>query len=226
MRSIELDGIRIKVIRKNIKNLHLHIKPPDGSVEITAPMFVSAEVISAFARSRAEWIKERRAELAERARAEKAGYESGAVRYVWGRPMRLRTESGARTHVTAEGDRLSVTLRGEITPEKTAEALGEWYRRELDAAIARRMPYWEKHTGLKCSSWQIRDMKTRWGSCSTATGKIRINLRLAQKDPECLDYVLVHELAHLKQADHGPHFKALMDGFLPGWREVRKKLNG
>ena len=100
------------------------------------------------------------------------------------------------------------------------------HRRELDAAIARRMPYWEKHTGLKCSSWQIRDMKTRWGSCSTATGKIRINLRLAQKDPECLDYVLVHELAHLKQADHGPHFKALMDGFLPGRREVRKKLNG
>lgn len=226
MSCIEIDGIRITVTRKNIKNLHLYVKPPDGEVKITAPLFVSTQMISAFARSRAQWITQRRAELRERTRAEKAGYENGAIRYIWGRPLRLRAEKGERTCVTEAGDELMVSLSGEITPEKTAEALKAWYREKLSERIARRMPYWEERTGLRCSAWQIRDMKTRWGSCSTATGKIRINLLLAQKDAECLDYVIVHELAHLKQADHGAYFKALLDSYMPGWREVRKRLNG
>ncbi|MCR4772192.1 MAG: M48 family metallopeptidase [Oscillospiraceae bacterium] len=226
MNYIELDGIRISITRKNIKNLHLRVKPPDGRVEITAPRFVGGEVISAFARSRLQWIKQRRAELEEKNRAEKAGYENGALRYLWGRPLRLRVENGARTRVTEKDGELAVSLRGGITPEKTADALKAWYREELSARIALRMPYWEELTGLRCSAWQIRDMKTRWGSCSTATGKIRINLRLAQKDPVCLDFVLVHELTHLEQPDHGARFKALMDEYMPAWREARKKLNG
>ena len=113
---------------------------------------------------------------------------------------------------------------GRGTDERESAVL-DWYRERLSEAIGQRLPLWENATGLRCASWRIKRMKTRWGSCNTREGRIWLNLYLAQTPTYCLDYVLLHELCHLRFADHGAGFKALLDSHMPDWRQRRKLLN-
>jgi hypothetical protein len=96
----------------------------------------------------------------------------------------------------------------------------------LKAEVERVLPIWEKRTGLKATSWQTKYMTTRWGTCNKETGKIWLNVQLAKKTLECLDYIILHELIHLEEKNHNERFILLMDKHMPNWREVRKTLNG
>ncbi len=111
------------------------------------------------------------------------------------------------------------------TPQQRENYVNEWYRERLKSEIEKRLPKWEMLTGLHCSSWQTKYMTTKWGTCNTTTGKIWINLQLAKKPFECLDYVILHELIHLKYRKHDKHFIDCLDSYLPYWREIRKQLN-
>ena len=119
--------------------------------------------------------------------------------------------------------------QAQITAKAAAERpeipISETERAELKARIAKLLPLWVERTGLVPSRWQVRSMKTRWGSCNTRTHSINFALQLARKDDECLNYIILHELCHLKTRTHGKEFIALMDRFMPDWREVRKRLN-
>ncbi len=99
-----------------------------------------------------------------------------------------------------------------------------WAKQRLTARIPALRATWEPRLGVVASEVRLRQMKTRWGSCNVRTGRIWLNLELARHDTACLEYVFVHELAHLIERGHGPRFKALMDRFLPGWRAVRRGL--
>ena len=95
----------------------------------------------------------------------------------------------------------------------------------LKAEVKKYLPKWERITGLQCSSWQSKYMTTKWGTCNTTTGKIWLNLQLAKKPIECLEYVILHELVHLRVRNHGSEFVAEMNRYLQNWREIRKQLN-
>ena len=109
-------------------------------------------------------------------------------------------------------------------PEPETKAEKEARRRDLKRRIEERLPYIEEVTGLRCSGWTVRDMKSRWGSCNTKTHHINLSLMLALRSDAELDYVILHELVHTVVPDHGKDFYAMMDRYMPGWKQIRKEL--
>jgi predicted metal-dependent hydrolase len=222
---LNISGIPIEVCKKSIKNMHLYVKPPNGKVMVSAPLSMSDEVIERFLRTKASWIKKQIGKFDNQPRQSAREYVSGETLYVWGRQYYLQTKYGRKNAIVLSGDKAILTVRKESSPTQRENYVREWYREPLKAEIERLLPKWEKMTGLKAESWQTKYMTTRWGTC-TATGKIWLNLQLAKKTPECLEYVILHELVHLVEKKHDERFVALMDKYMPMWREVRTTLNG
>lgn len=224
--KMDVAGISVKITKKDIKNMHLYVKPPDGHVEVSAPRHLSDESISMFIRTRVGWIKKQQEKFREQPRQTEREYVSGETLYVWGKQFFFQIEySNHGNTLTLSGDKAILTVRKESTAQQRENYVNEWYRVLLKAEIEKRLPKWEKLTGLYCSGWQTKKMSTKWGTCNTKTGKIWINLQLAKKPFECLDYILLHELTHLQVKDHGPEFLAILDEYMPYWREVKKQLN-
>jgi len=221
-----ISGIPIEVCKKNIKNMHLYVKPPNGNVMVSAPLSMSDEAIERFVRTKINWIKKQVAKFDNQPRQSEREYISGETLYVWGKQYFIQTEYGNKNLLVLSGDKAILTIRKESTAEQRESFVREWYRILLKAETTRVLPKWEKITGLKSSSWQTKYMTTRWGSCNTKTGKIWLNLQLAKKTPECLEYVILHELIHLVEKSHNDRFIALMDKYMPMWREVKATLNG
>lgn len=223
---ITVSGIKISVVKKCIKNLHLYVKPPDGHVEISAPNTMSDESIELFARTKIAWIHKQQEIFEKQARQSKREFVSGETLYLWGKPLYLHVEySAAGNSLVLNGEDAILTVRKESTAKQREAWVNEWYRTKLKEQIDLLLPKWERTTDLHPTAWQTKYMTTRWGTCNTKTGKIWLNLQLAKKPVECLDYVILHELIHLKVRNHGKDFVALMDQYMPYWREVRKLLN-
>ncbi len=223
---LNISGIPIEVCKKNIKNMHLYVKPPNGHVTVSTPLTMSDEAIERFVRTKASWIKKQIARFANQPRQSEREHVSGETLYIWGKQHYLQTEHGNKNSLTLSGDRAVLTVRKESTAEQRENFVREWYRELLKAEIARLLPKWEKMTGLKAAGWQTKYMTTRWGTCNSKTSKIWLNLQLAKKTPECLEYVILHELVHLVEKNHNERFVSLMDKYMPMWREVKTTLNG
>jgi len=224
--QLEISGIKIEVQKKNIKNLHLVVAPPDGKVRVSAPIHLSDESIAMFVRTKLSWIKKQQEKFAKQPRQCEREYVSGETLYVFGQQYFLRVEYSYRGNsLVLEGNEAILTVRKESTAKQREAFVNEWYRSKLKDKIEIYLPKWEKITGLYCDSWQTKYMTTRWGTCNTNTHKIWLNLQLAKKPIECLEYVILHELAHLKVHNHSKDFVAIMDQYMPYWRETKKLLN-
>lgn len=220
-----ISDIPVMVYKKNIKNMHLYVKPPDGAVSVSAPLDISDATIERFVRNKMSWIRKQIEKFETQARQSEREHVSGETLYVWGKQYYLQVLNGSRYSINLQGNKAIFTVRKGSTTEQRDRFLREWYRGLLKAEITKRLPAWEKETGLKASSWQTKYMTTRWGTCNTKTGKLWFNLQLAKKTHECLDYIILHELIHLVERNHNDRFIALMDKHMPLWREVRKSLN-
>lgn len=222
----EIVGIPVKIIKKDIKNMHLYVKPPDGHVVVSAPRHLPEESILMFVRTRLGWIKKQQEKFLAQPRQTERQFVSGETMYIWGKQYFLQVEYSSKGNALAlSGDSAILTVRKESTAKQRENYVNEWYRSQLKKEIEKRLPKWEARTGLHCSSWQTKYMTTKWGTCNTQTGKIWLNLQLAKKPFECLDYVILHELAHLRVRNHGAEFIAILDEHMPYWREIRKLLN-
>lgn len=215
------------VVRKDIKNVHLAVYPPRGRVRIAAPRRLSDDAIRLAIVTRMGWIRRQQRVYAAQERQSEREMVSGESHYVEGRRYRLRVlERNETPQVRIRGPRtLEMVVATDASREVRTRVLDRWYRvrlcRESEALIAQ----WQPIIGVRVASWGIRKMRTRWGSCHEATGRILLNLELAKKDRECLEYIIVHELVHLLEREHNDRFRALMDRFLPTWRLRREKLN-
>ena len=223
--SLVISDIPIEVNKKNIKNMHLYVKPPNGKVSVSAPLSMSDEAIERFVRTKFNWIRNQISKFDNQQRQSEREYVSGETFYVWGKRYYLQIEYGNKNSLVLTRDRAVLTVRKESTAEQREAYVREWYREQLKADITRLLPKWEKITGLKASSWQTKYMTTRWGTCNSKTGKLWFNLQLAKKTPECLEYVILHELCHLEEKNHSDRFVSLMDKYMPMWREVKATLN-
>ena len=224
--QIEISGIKIEIQKKNIKNLHLAVLPPDGKVRVSAPLHLSDESITMFIRTKLGWIKKQQAKFERQPRQSEREYVSGETLYLFGQQYFLRVEYSYKGNsVVLEGNEAILTVRKESTASQREAFVNEWYRSILKEKIEIYLPKWERITGLYCDSWQTKYMTTRWGTCNTNTGKIWLNLQLAKKPIECLEYVILHELAHLKVRNHGTEFVAILDQYMPYWRSIKKTLN-
>lgn len=224
--QILVANIPIEVVKKKIKNMHLSVLPPDGKVRVSAPETLSDESIIMFVRTKVGWIRKQQEKFEQQPRQSERQYVSGETLYVWGKQYFLQVEYSYRGNsLVLSGDNAILTVRKESTAKQRETFVNEWYRTLLKAEVEKYLPKWERITGLKCSSWQSKYMTTKWGTCNTSTHKIWLNLQLAKKPIECLEYVILHELAHLKVKNHGSEFVAILDQYMPYWREYKKQLN-
>lgn len=224
--QIVVSNISVEVIRKNIKNMHLAVLPPDGRVRVSAPTQLTDEAITMFVRTKLGWIKKQQEKFQQQPRQSERQYVSGETLYVWGKQYFLQVEYSYKGNaLTLSGDKAILTVRKESSPKQRGSFVNEWYRSLLKQEVAKYLPKWEKTTGLYCSSWQSKYMTTKWGTCNPTSKKIWLNIQLAKKPIECLEYVILHELAHLKVHNHGPEFTAILDQYMPYWRDHRCRLN-
>lgn len=224
--EIVVDNIPVEVVRKKIKNMYLSVLPPDGRVRVSAPKGLSEERIAAAVRMRINWIRKKQEKFANQPEPQRRQFVSGETLYLWGKQYVLQVEYNSRGNaMLLSGEKAILTVRKESSAKQRERFVNEWYRSLLTAEVETYLPKWEKITGLYCSGWQSKNMTTRWGTCNTRTHKIWLNLQLAKKPPECLEYVILHELAHLRVKDHGPAFTAILDQHMPCWRDTQKILN-
>lgn len=216
----------VTITRKNIKHLYLRVVPPHGEVQVSAPRRMSQAQIEAFVASREGWIARQRERLAGAVDVSAFCFVDGEEHRLFAASYRLLVKPSKRYYVEVIGDRLVMGCPARATVERKNHALMDFYRDQLHERVTRWLPRWEQRMGVRCSAMSYRKMTSRWGSCSPHNGSIRLNTLLAMYPPECLEYVLVHELTHLLEASHNARFHALMDGFLPDWRMRRARLNG
>jgi hypothetical protein len=187
---------------------------------------MSDETIERFVRTKINWIKKQISKFDNQPRQSEREYVSGETIYVWGRQYYLQLEYGNKNSLVLSGDKAVLTVRKESNAEQRGNFVREWYREMLKTETMQMLPKWESITNLKASGWQTKYMTTRWGTCNTKTGKIWLNVQLAKKSKECLEYVILHELIHLIEKNHNERFVSLMDKYMRMWREIRISLNG
>ena len=224
--NVLISDIQIEIIKKDIKNMHLSVLPPDGKVRVSAPNNLSDESIIMFVKTKLGWIKKQQEKFELQPRQSEREYVSGETLYVWGHQYFLQVEHNQKKNsLVLVGNKAILSVRKESTVKQREKFVNEWYRSLLKTEVEKYLPKWEAITGLYCDSWQSKYMITKWGTCNTSTRKIWLNLQLAKKPIECLEYVILHELAHLKVKNHGPDFVAILDLHMPYWRECKKMLN-
>lgn len=229
MGKLLIDDIEIELIKKNIRNLHLSVLPPDGRVRISAPKDLNDESVRLFAISKLSWIKKQRAVFRKQERQSKRDFVSGESHYYLGQRYLLNVIYTNRRKQGVEVRNktyLDLFVRNNVTKEQRQKVMREWYRSELKALIPPLIGKWEPIIGVKVKSWGVRLMKTRWGSCNTSAKRIWLNLELAKKTPACIEYIVVHEMTHLLERLHNDEFIIYMDRFLPNWRSTKAELNG
>jgi predicted metal-dependent hydrolase len=224
--KIELGEIAVDVVKKDIKNVHLSVYPPTGKVRISAPLRMDLDTIRVFAISKLGWIKQKQKKVSEQEREPPREYLDRESHYVWGKRYLLKVvEQDAAPEVELKHRQMRLRVRPATGEERKQSILDEWYRAQLRKAVPYLIAKWEPLMGIKVDRFFVQTMKTKWGSCSPSSGSIRLNTDLAKKPRECLEYIVVHEMAHLLEPTHNSRFLALMDLFIPQWRFCREALN-
>ncbi|MCP3963133.1 MAG: M48 family metallopeptidase [bacterium] len=223
---IQLGDIPVDVVLKDIKNVHLSVYPPTGRVRISAPERMSLDNIRAFAISKLSWIKQQQTKLRDQERETPREYVDRESHYVWGRRYLLTVaESNEPPSIELDHSRMLLRARPGTDRSRRQALVEQWYREQLKAAVPPLLAKWQPLMGVTVERFFVQRMKTRWGSCNHVARTIRLNTELAKKPPVCLDYIIVHELAHLLEPTHNARFVAIMDSFMPQWRHHRDVLN-
>lgn len=223
---ITLGDIAVDVVFKNIKHIHLSVYPPDGKVRLAAPARLSLETLRVFAVSKLPWIRQQQHRLRAQARETPREFLDRESHYLWGTRYLLQViEHDTAPTLVLEPRTLVLTVRPGTSEAKRQSLVAAWYRQQLREAATALITKWEPILGVQAKRLFVQRMKTRWGSCNPHAGTIRLNTELAKKPPACLEYVVVHELAHLLERTHNARFTGLLDVHLPHWREVKARLN-
>lgn len=226
MSTLALGDIKVELTKKNIKNIHLYVYPPNGQVKVTAPENMKMEIIRGFVISKIPWIRKQQKKFQSQEREASREFLDGESLYCQGKRYLLRIiEKNEKASVQLKGNEIVLQVRPGHDFEKRKVLLNKWYRGELKAMIPKIIEQYEPLMKVKVSEFGVKKMKTRWGTCNIWAKRIWLNLELAKKPFECLEYVVVHEMVHLLEASHNARFKALMDQFLPKWKSYRDLLN-
>ena len=227
MHQVNINGLTIDVVRKNIKNMHLSVYPPTGRVRIAAPLNIDDEAVRLFAISKLAWIKRNQRKFEKQERQTPREYANRESHYFEGRRYLLRiTEIDSVPKVLIKSKtHIDLFVRPGFTIEQCHNILNEWYRKQLKEQIPVLIYKWEKIIGVSVSEWGVKQMKTKWGTCNIEEKRIWINLELAKKPKQCLEYIVVHEMIHLLERYHNDHFLALIEKYMPKWKLYKQELN-
>jgi predicted metal-dependent hydrolase len=224
---ITVGGLRIDVVRKPIKNLHMGVYPPNGRVRVAAPVTVSDDAVRLAVVSRMGWIKRQRAKFEAQDRQSERTYVSGESHFFLGHSYRLNViaHKGAPRLSFRNNATLDFHVRENSETAERQKAFQRWYRRELREIASPLIERWAQVVQVPIPQWGIKRMKTKWGSCNIEGRRIWLNLELIKKPHHCLEYVIAHEMVHFLERHHNDRFVALMDNLLPRWTYIREELN-
>ena len=221
-----LSDITVEVVRKDIKNIHLSVYPPHGTVRVSAPLRLKLDAIRVFAISKLSWIRQQQTRLRAQERETPREYLELESHYVWGKRYLLQLqEANAAPAIRLTHSHMVLQLRPGASVAKREAVVAQWYRGQVKAAAPALVGKWEKALGVTAAHVRVQRMKTQWGSCNPQARSIRLNTDLAKKPPQCLEYIVLHELVHLLERHHNERFTALMDQHMPDWPQRRQLLN-
>ncbi|MBF2709313.1 M48 family metallopeptidase [Flavobacterium soyangense] len=219
--------LSIDVVRKDIKNMHLAVYPPTGRVRIAAPLRIDDEAVRLFAISKIAWIRKNQRNFNSQERQAPRQFKERESHYFLGKRYLLRIieEDAPPKIVFKTKTYIDLYARPNSTLEQLQTIINEWYRAELKKLIPAIIDKWENQIGVTVEDWQVKQMKTKWGTCNIEKKRIWINLELAKKPLQCLEYIVVHEMIHLLERHHNDRFLSLMEKFMPQWKFYREELN-
>ena len=226
MHQINLGNINIAIIAKDIKNVHLAVLPPLGRVRISAPKRMNLEAIRMFAITKLSWIKRQQSKMLKQEREGVKNYVNRESHYFLGKRYLLKVvEVNHKPTVLLNHSNIVLNIKPNFSPAQRQILLQEWYRFKLKETAIKMIKKWERKMNVEVGELAIRKMKTRWGSCNQQSKKIHLNLELAKKPLQCLEYIIVHEMVHLLERKHSERFVACMNKFLPNWKSYKENLN-
>ena len=226
MGQLQLGDIIIDVEQKDIKNIHLSVYPPAGKVRIAAPLRMDLDTIRIYALSKLNWIRKQQTKLRGQDREAPREFLNRESHYFNGKRFLLEVvEFEAPPQIELKHSTLILYVRPGTSIEKRQRIIDEWYRAQLKIVLPELIEKWEKKLNVNVAAYGIKKMKTKWGSCNREAKRIWLNLELAKKPQECLEYVVVHEMVHLLERKHNDVFMAYMNEYLPKWRSYRDELN-
>lgn len=224
--TIQLGELSIRVTRKDIKNVHLSVHPPDGRVTLNVPSSTRLEVARAYAISRLGWIRRQQDQIRSQARETPRRFIERESHHLWGRRHLLSVAfRDAKPSVSLDHKRITLTVRPGSDAGKRAEIIHEWHKSLLHEAVPLLIKKWEPKLKVKVRGYFLQRMKTKWGSCNHGEGHIRLNTELVAKPKDLLEYVIVHEMVHLLEPTHSDRFITTLHDHYPSWREARAELN-
>ena len=225
MRQLLIDDILAEVVRKPVRQLRLSIRPPQGSLRITVPLRTTEATIRDVVLRKQSWIRKHQAAFRQRVPTPTLQYEAGETHYYQGQALRLCVhEQAGRAHVRLLPGELHLHVPLGATAEQRAQVLAKWRRAQLQAQVPALLAKWEPVVGAQAAAWGIKQMKTRWGTCSIRARRIWLSLELSQWPVACLEYVVVHELTHLHERLHNERFWHLLGQAMPEWQHPHQTL--
>jgi len=226
MEQLKIGNITVDVVRKSIKNIHLRVYSPEGRVRISAPNRIDLATIRAFAISKISWVKKQQTRLRNQEREPQREFINRETHYFDGKRYLLKViERNAAPKVVLKHSVIELYVRPETDTLKKKSILDEWYRRKLKETVPALIEKWEKKMNVQVNEFGIKRMRTRWGTCNRQAKRIWLNLELAKKPPEYLEYIVVHEMVHLLERKHNDRFNMLMTEFIPKWQFYKDELN-
>jgi predicted metal-dependent hydrolase len=225
--EIAVNGVLVEVVRKEIKNLHVGVYPPDGRVRVAAPLRMAEDAVRLAVISRLGWIRRQQAAFELQDRQSRRELVTGESHYFQGRRYLLDVvvHAGPTRVGLASNTTLELRVRPGTDRDRRDAVLQRWYRRQLREQLGLLRTKWEARIGKTVAELRIKKMKTKWGSCNAADRRIWLNLELAKKPVSCTEYIFVHEMTHFLERHHTDRFQELMDRLLPSWRLCRDELN-
>ncbi len=218
--------LSVKLTRKDIKNVHLTVHPPNGHITLAAPIGTRTDVARAYAISRLDWIRKQQAQLASQNRETKRQFITRESHYLWGKRYLLDIQfKEQKPGVTLDHRKIYLQIRPGSSRQKRCEIMHEWHKTQLHREIPPLLRKWEKKMGVSVAAYFLQRMKTKWGSCNHKAGNLRLNTELVKKPKDLLEYIIVHEMIHLIEATHSERFFALLTKHYPRWQEARAELN-
>jgi len=224
--TLRVGDVVIAVTRKDVKHVHLSVHPPNGRVTLVAPTDTRLEVARAYAASKLGWIREQQDKLQAQPRETPRQFIERESHYLWGRRYLMSVvERDGTPGVSLDHRRIILFVRPDSSQARRAEVIHEWHKALLHHEVPALIERWEPKLGVRVNGYFLQRMKTKWGSCNNAAGNIRLNTELVKKPKDLLEYVVVHEMAHLIEPTHSDRFIAILDEHYPTWREARAELN-
>lgn len=223
---LKFNDLEVELSFKDIKNVHLRVHPPFGRVTLSAPKDMNIEHLRVFVSTKLGWIRKEKKKFLSQQREPEYLYITNESHYFFGKRYLLKiTPTDKKSEVILHHNKIEILISDINNKDLIKKKMYQWYRQQLKEFLSERIEYFKDKMNVSPESFGIRKVKTKWGSCNDVSKTIWFNIELVKKPKECIDYIVVHELVHLKERSHNKNFILLMNKYYPNWQLRKKQLN-